>query len=83
LAQLSNLLAYYNRQVKDTTQVHHTQCSPSISPPGKARSSARDSSTACRKTTKTSHPRSTTSIRPSMTSSPRIPRPSTKSYRIV
>lgn len=83
LAQLSNLLAYYNRQVKDTTQVHHTQCSPLILPPGKVKSSPRDSSTACRKTTKTSHPRSTTSTRSSMTSSPRIPRPSTKSYTIL
>ena len=78
LAQLSNLLAYYNRQVKDTTQVHYKKCSPSILPHGKERSSARDWSTACRKTMKIWHPRSMILIRRSTTSSPRIPRPSTK-----
>ncbi len=41
LAQLSNLLAYYNRQVSDTTKVHPSLGSPSTSPAGRARSSPR------------------------------------------
>ncbi len=79
LAQLSNLLAYYNRPVKDTTQVCLSTRSPSTSPLGRARSSPRASSIASRRTTKTSPPRSTTLIRSSPTSSPRIPSPLTKS----
>lgn len=80
LAQLSNLLAYYNRTSKDTTKVTPLPLSPSTSPPGRARSSPRDSSTASRGITRTSPPRSTTSTRPSTTSSPKTPRPSMKSY---
>lgn len=80
LAQLSNLLAYYNRQVKDTTQVTQTARSPSTSPAGRARSSRRDLWKASRGTMRSWPRRSTTSTRSSMTSSPRTPRPSTKSY---
>jgi hypothetical protein len=45
LAQLSNLLAYYNRQVTDSTKVVRSPRSPSTSPPGTPRSSPR---TSCR-----------------------------------
>jgi hypothetical protein len=79
LAQLSNLLAYYNRQVSDTTKVDTAPRSPSTSPTGRARSSQRDSSTASRRTTKIWLRRSTTSIGPSTTSSRKTPNPSTKS----
>jgi hypothetical protein len=79
LSQLSNLLAYYNRPVKDTTEVLLSPRSPSTSPPGRARSSPRASSKASRRTTRTSPPRNTTSIRSSPTSSPRIPSPLMKS----
>lgn len=80
LAQLSNLLAYYNRQVKDTTQVPASPRSPSTSTPGRARSSPRDSSTASRRTMRSSQRRSTTLIRSSMISSPRTPKLSMRSY---
>lgn len=80
LAQLSNLLAYYNRTSKDTTKVTPPPFSPLTSPLGRARSSPRDSLTVSRGTTRTSPPRNTTSTRPSTTSSPRIPRLSTRSY---
>lgn len=80
LAQLSNLLAYYNRTSKDTTKVAIASLSPSTSLPGRARSSPRDSLTASRGTTRTSPPRSTTSTRPSTISSRRILRLSMRSY---
>ena len=42
LAQLSNLFAYFNRQVTDTTKVKTVKLSLSTFPHGKVRSSPRD-----------------------------------------
>ncbi len=42
LAQLSNLFAYYNRQVEDTVKVERLPFSPSTSTLGEERSSLKD-----------------------------------------
>ncbi len=80
LAQLSNLFAYFNRQVTDTTKVPCLPLSPSTSPPGRARSSPRDWLMQFKRTMSSSPLRSTTSIRSSTTFSPKTQRLLTRSY---
>lgn len=80
LAQLANLFAYYNRQVTDNTKVYVISFSPSTSRPGMTRSSPRDLSKKFKLTMKISAQKSMTFKRLLITSSPKTPRPSTKSY---
>ena len=80
LAQLSNLFAYFNRQVTDTTKVIQIKSSLSTLPHGRARSSPRDLWMQFKKTTNNRPPKNTIWTKFSTTSSPRIQKLSTKSY---
>ena len=80
LAQLSNLFAYYNRQVTDTTKVLPYTFSLSTFQRGRARSLQRGSLTQSRETMRTYLLKSTTLIRCSTTSSPRTLKLSMTSY---
>lgn len=80
LAQLANLFAYYNKQVTDNTKVSLTTFSPSTSKLGMTRSSPRDWLKRSKSTTKISPRESMICRKPSTPSSPKTPRPSTKSY---
>lgn len=77
LAQLSNLFAYFNKQVEDTTKVQSFPLSPSISVTGGARSSPKVLSIRSRSATMRSLPKNMTSRRSSTVSSPESPRQST------
>ena len=77
LAQLSNLFAYFNKQVEDTTKVQSFPLSPSISVTGEARSSPKVSSIRLKSATMTCLHRNMTSRRSSTVSSPESPRPLT------
>ena len=80
LAQLANLFAYYNKQVTDNTKVVFVTFSQLTSKLGMTRSSPRGLSKRSKSTMKTSPLESMICRRPSILSSPRTPRPSTKSY---
>ena len=80
LAQLSNLFAYYNRQVSDNTQVTIRSLSPSTLQPGRARSLQRDWSKKSKKTMKISALKNMTFNASSMVFSAKIPNLSMRLY---
>lgn len=80
LAQLSNLFAFYNRQVDDTVKVVLLLFSPLTSMLGEQRSLPLDLSIRFRRITRTLLLRSTTFTECLTVSSPRTPKQLTKSY---
>ena len=82
LAQLSNLFAYYNRQVSDSTSVEMDLCRRLTLILGGERSFPRDWWIRFNKVMKIWQARNTTSTKSSIASSPKIQKPSTRSYTI-